>query len=264
MGHGGSSGVRSNLLPPSFSVFPVTERSGGLEAQAFFCGGSGASPVTTPAPIATRIHAPTRFEVASQIPARVIPAPARTRGSSTSCATTNPRSTATIGFTKAMYEREVASIRFSNQRYVTKAITEPARLRYTIARIPLGHGGTPHGSLRARDAAARVIAPVPMENAFRLTGSMSWPHRFTATLAAAAQVAARTIASIGKNRSADAASWARKMNAIPANPKAIPMSFWTESLSVRRRMWAAIAVWNGNVAKSTAESPLATRFPSPQ
>src|SRR2546426_2270773 len=130
MGYDGSAGVRSNLLPPSFSVFPVTGRSGGLErAQAFFGGGSGASPVTTPVPIATRIHAPTRLEVASQMPARVIPAPARTRGSNTSFATMNPRSTATIGFTNPMYEREVASIRFRSQRYVTNATTDPATLR---------------------------------------------------------------------------------------------------------------------------------------
>ena len=115
-----------------------------------------------------------------------------------------------------------------------------------------------------RDAAARVIAPVPIENAFRLTESMSCPHRFTATLAAAAHVAARTIANIGKNRSADAASWARKMNAIPANPRAIPMSFCAESLSDFRSAWAAIAVWKGKVAKRTAESPLATPFFSPQ
>src|SRR5438445_77017 len=224
----------------------------------------GSAPATTAVPVAIRIQAPMRFDVASQIPARVIPAPARTRGSSRSLWTRYPRSTATIGFTNAMYERDVASIRFRSQRYVTKATTEPARLRYAIAKIPVGQDGTAHVSPARREAAAGVTAPVPIAKALRLTVSMSWPHRFTATLAAAAHVAARTIASIGKNRSADAASWARKMNAIPANPKAIPISFWTESLSVRRRTWAAIAVWNGNVAKSTAESPLATRFPSPQ
>src|SRR5207247_1597231 len=43
-----------------------------------------------------------------------------------------------------------------------------------------------------RDTVARPAAPTAIAAALKLIGSVSWPHRFTATVANAAHVAART------------------------------------------------------------------------
>ena len=60
-------------------------------------------------PNVPRTHEAARLDVDSQIPASVIPTPARTSTSRTSFATRYPSRTATIGMTNAMYETEVAS-----------------------------------------------------------------------------------------------------------------------------------------------------------
>src|SRR2546426_7440069 len=228
-----------------------------------FLGGGPFAAVAGPPCRALRNQMVIRFEVENQIPAKVIPAPTRTSSSRTSPAKTYPRRTATMGMTNAMYDAVVASTRFRSHRKVTNVTTEPAKLRYRMAPIPAGHEGTSHLSPAVRETAASATAPIPIASPLKLTGSTSCPHRFTATFAADAHAAAATSASIGKNRPAVAARWPRKITTTPPKPRATPATFCTDSRSARRTKWAAIAVWNGYVAKRTAESPLSTPLFSP-
>src|SRR3990170_2311019 len=169
------------------------------------------------------------------MPPRVTAAPAIASGSRASLPTVTPRNTATIGVTIAIYDADVASIFFRSHQYVTNVTTDPARARYTIARMPSGHAGAAHGSLAARERAARPTAPTPIESAVKETGSVSWPQRFVATDEIAAHVADRTIASIGRSFSVPAPSSPRKIRRMPAKPSPIPASFWRVSLSDPRR-----------------------------
>src|SRR3989442_496971 len=109
-----------------------------------------------------------------------------------------PSRPATIGFTNAMYERNVACIPFRSHCHATNVTTEPAIARYRIAPRPWGHVGTAHGSRAMRERPARAPAPTAMDAALKLIGSVSWPQRFTATVANAAHVAPRTIDKLGK------------------------------------------------------------------
>src|SRR3989304_5009633 len=164
------------------------------------------------------------------MPPRVTAAPAIASRSRASLPTVTPRNTATIGVTIAMYDADVASIFFRSHQYVTNVTTDPARARYTIARMPSGHAGAAPGPVAAggggagaaRERAARPTAPTPIESAVKETGSVSWPQRFVATDEIAAHVADRTIASIGRSFSVPAPSSPRKIRRMPAKPSPIP------------------------------------------
>src|SRR2546422_11654651 len=108
-----------------------------------------------------------------------------------------PSRTATIGITNAMYERNVACISFRSHCHATNVTTEPAIARYRIAPRPCGHVGIPQGSRVMSETVAKPTAPTVIAAALKLIGSVSWPHRFTAAVADAAHVVARTIESMG-------------------------------------------------------------------
>src|SRR5437867_6527854 len=249
------------LFPPLF--LSISSTSGPpRRGHGFSLGGSATAGLIRVGLTNTlRTPADNHFDLESQIPANVIPAPTRTSTSSTSFRATYPRNTATIGVTKAMYESEVASIRFRSQRNVTNVTTDPAKARYRIAPPPAGHDGAAHLSPARSEAPASPSAPVPIAIPLKLTGSASWPHRFTATLAIAAHVAATTIASIGMAISDVVTSCPRKITRTPPNPRAIPASFWAVRRSFGRSTWAATAVWNGYVAKRMADRPHPPPFP---
>src|SRR5207244_3489040 len=155
-----------------------------------------------------------------------IPAPAMLLTSSGSLPRLAPSRTATIGMTNAMYERNVACISFRSHCHATNVTTEPAIARYRIAPRPWGHVGTAHGSRAMRERPARAPAPTAMDAALKLIGSVSWPQRFTATVANAAHVAPRTIDNLGNTCARPAVpSWLREMRTPRAKPTAIPRNF---------------------------------------
>src|SRR3989442_463421 len=128
-----------------------------------------------------------------------------------------PSRTATIGITNAMYERNVACISFRSHCHATNVTTEPAIARYRIAPRPWGHVGTAHGSRAMRETPAKAAAPTAMDAALKLIGSVSWPHRFTATVANAAHVAPSPIDNIGNTSSRPPVpSWLRSRRTIDA------------------------------------------------
>src|SRR2546426_10642410 len=123
--------------------------------------------------------------------------PTRSTASNFSFPTVAPNRTAVIGVMRATNEREVASAVLSNHCHVTNVTTDPARARNRIAPIPSGQVGTRHGSLAVSDTMARPTVPTAIAAALNVTGFVSWPHRLRATVAKAAHVADRTMASIG-------------------------------------------------------------------
>src|SRR6267378_4742646 len=98
---------------------------------------------------------------------------------------------------RATKESEVASAVFSSHCHVTNVTTDPARARKRIAPIPSGQEGVPQGSFAPSETTARLAVPTAIAAALNVTGSAAWPQRLIATVAKAAQVAERTIASIG-------------------------------------------------------------------
>src|SRR5256886_9005793 len=105
---------------------------------------------------------------------------------------------------RATNEREVASAVLSNHCHVTNVRTDPGRAGNRMAPIPSGQVGTCHGSRAVIDTSARPTVPTAMAAALNVTGFVSWPHRLIATVAKAAHVADRMIASMGNALSSPA------------------------------------------------------------
>src|SRR3972149_12236230 len=95
-------------------------------------------------------------------------------------------------------------MRFRSHQYVTNVITDPATARYRIARTPTGHVGAIHRSPAARERVKSPAAPTTIVSAVKGIWTMLCPQRFVATDAAAAHVAERAIASIGRRRTGPA------------------------------------------------------------
>src|SRR5205807_1798042 len=148
---------------------------------------------------------------------------------------------------------------------VSSGRTDPASGRNRLAPLPSGHAATCEDSRAPTETTARLAVPTPIAAALSVTGSVAWPHRLMATVAKAAQVAERTIASIGNALSNPAVPICpRKIRRIPPKPRPIPASFWTVNRSPGRTAFATRAVCSGSVANKIAESPLSTPLFSPQ